>query len=137
MKYLSVIYDSATDDYAMTVLPTEAAVASQVKRSISGDEPMPQFFSIEVDDDGNPSLTPVSLDRSKARTIPEPVEEIPLMVGGVEVGAVRKAPERKLPVRETRRVYLDRQAAERAAREPERVIDTAPRDLTADPQGGV
>lgn len=137
MKYLSVIYDSATDDYAMTVLPTEAAVASQVKRSISGDEPMPQFFSIEVDDDGNPSLTPVSLDSSKARTIPEPVEEIPLMVGGVEVGAVRKAPERKLPVRETRRVYLDRQAAERAAREPERVIDTAPRDLTADPQGGV
>lgn len=91
--YIGFFYDDASEQYQMNTVSTLERVIQDLKLHIEQGENPPLYYEVNVDDDGVPTLTALSLDTQNVTPIERPVEDVPVLVSGVEVGTVRKSAE--------------------------------------------
>lgn len=91
--YIGFFYDNASEQYQMNTVSTLERVIQDLKLHIEQGENPPLYYEVNVDDDGVPTLTALSLDTQNVTPIERPVEDVPVLVSGVEVGTVRKSAE--------------------------------------------
>lgn len=103
--YISFFYDDASNEYQINTFGAIERVIRDLKGHIEEGENPPLYYEVSVDDDGNPTLTQLSLDTQNVTPIERPAEDVPLLVGGREVGTVRKPAEVEVKPPRTRAEY--------------------------------